>query len=96
MSDINYTPENHSKLEEWIDSCPRELANVVFVTTSQKRDDGRINNLGIFSISDCSRGDAVQILGEAIEQLQNHRNDILEESAINRLKRMLERSSPPM
>ena len=91
MSDITYTPETHSKLEEWIDSCPRELANVIFVTTAQKRSDGRINQMGIFSILECSRGDAIQILDEAIEELQNRRNHILEESAINRLKRMLEK-----
>ena len=91
MSNITYTPENHSKLEEWIDSCPRELANVVFVTTAQMRDDGKINSMGIFSILNSKRGDVVQILDEAIEQLQNHRNDILEESAIDRLKRMLDK-----
>ena len=91
MSDITYTPETHLKLEEWIDSCPRELANVIFVTTAQMRDDGKINSMGIFSILNCKRGDAVQILDEAIEQLQNHRNDILEESAIDRLKRMLDK-----
>jgi hypothetical protein len=99
MSDITYTPENHSKLEEWIDSCPRELANVIFVTTAQKRYDGRIASLGIFSILDSKRGDVIQILDEAIDELQKRRYDLLEEdleSAAARLQRMLNRSKPPM
>ena len=99
-SNISYTPENHSKLDEWMDSCPRELANLISITAFQVKGDGTMNQMGIYSILNTTKGDVLQMLEEAIEDLQNRRNDLLEEEALHRsaqrLQRMLDRSSPPM
>ena len=45
--------------------------------------------IGIYSVLNTRRGDVLQMLDEAIDELQNRRNEILEESAIYRLQKML-------
>jgi hypothetical protein len=56
--------------------------------------------MGIYSILNTTKGDVLQMLEEAIEDLQNRRNDLLEEEALHkaaqRMQRMLDRSTPPM
>lgn len=91
MSNITYTPENHSKLEEWMDSCPRELANLISIVAFQFKGDGTMAQIGIYSVLNTKRGDVLQMLDEAIENLQNERNQILEESAIYRLQKMVDK-----
>jgi hypothetical protein len=91
MSDITYTPENHSKLDEWIDSCPRELANLISIIAFQNKGDGTMAQIGIYSVLNTSRGNVLQMLDNAIENLQNRRNEILEESAIYRLQKMVDK-----
>ena len=91
MSNITYTPENHSKLDEWIDSCPRELANLISIIAFQNKGDGTMAQIGIYCVLNTSRGDVLQMLDDAIENLQNRRNEILEESAIYRLQKMVDK-----
>ena len=91
MSNITYTPEAHSKLEEWMDTCPRELANLISIFAFQFKGDGTMAQIGIYSVLNTRRGDVLQMLDEAIDELQNRRNEILEESAIYRLQKMLDK-----
>ena len=70
MSNITYTPETKAQLEAWIDSCPRELANVIFVAISQVKDEnGNVNHLGMSSIMNTRRSDAIAITKENILML---------------------------
>jgi hypothetical protein len=100
MSNITYNPENHSKLDEWIDSCPRELANLISIIAFQNKGDGTMNQMGVYSVLKTSRGEVLQMLEEAIDDLQNRRNELLGENdlykAAHNLQRMLDRSEPPM
>ena len=91
MSDITYTPENHSKLDEWIDSCPRELANLISIIAFQNKGDGTMAQIGIYSVLNTSRENALQMLDDAIANLQNRRNEILEESRIYRLQQIIDK-----
>lgn len=96
MSNITYTTENHRLIEEWIDSCPREVANLITVAAFQVKADGTMNHIGIYSVKNTKRGDCLQMLDEAIDELQSRKNELFEDSAIQRLQRMLDRCQPPM
>lgn len=69
MSNITYTPETKAQLDAWINACPRELANFVYVVTCQQKDDGNIANLGIFSIHETSTYDVFGMIDETIKRL---------------------------
>jgi hypothetical protein len=77
MSKVNFTPEKREALEEWIASCPREFANVVFVSTAQMKDnDGNFNYLGKLSIMETNRNDALEIISEMIRNLAEHHHEL--------------------
>jgi len=92
MSNITYTPETHSKLEEWIDSCPRELANVVMVHCFMKKDEENIHNIGTFSVVQTSLNDALNMYDEAINNIQEQKAKLLQGKSLEMLQRMLDRS----
>lgn len=77
MSNITFTPDRRAALEEWLDSCPRELANLVFVSIAQMKDnDGNCSHLGMSSIVATKRSDALAIISETIETLAEWHNKL--------------------
>ena len=77
MSKITFTPDRREAIEKWLDSCPRELANVVFVSIAQMKDEsGNCNHLGMSSIVETKRSDALSIISETIETLVDWHNQL--------------------
>ena len=77
MSKVTFTQDRREALEEWLDSCPRELANVIFVSIAQMKDnDGNCNHLGMSSIVETKRSDALAIISETIETLAEWHNKL--------------------
>jgi len=77
MSNITYTPETKAQLNAWIDACPRELANFVFVVTCQQKDNGTISNLGIVSLIETSTYDALKMIDETISRLNREKMQLI-------------------
>ena len=77
MSNITYTPETKAQLDAWINACPRELANFVYVVTCQQKDNGDISNLGIFSIHETSTYDVLGMIDETIKRLNQEKMKLI-------------------
>lgn len=77
MSNITYTPETKAELQAWMDSCPRELANVICVCIAQvKSQNGDVNHIGLTSIVNTRRSDALAIIEEHISTLVDWHNNL--------------------
>jgi hypothetical protein len=77
MSNITYTPATKAQLEAWIDSCPRELANFVFVVTCQLKSSGDISNLGVLSMHEASTYDVLKMIDETIDVLNREKMQLV-------------------
>jgi hypothetical protein len=70
MTKVTFTTEGNNALKEWLKSCPRQFANVIFVSIGQVKDDeGTTHYLGMHSIIETDSDDACGILHEMLHKL---------------------------